>query len=172
VVLLAFVLFLKMIAPVLAEAVPKVRVEAADNDRDVPVATPMAGVTSVGVLANTKAPVPVSSEITPRSSAEVVAANTDNLSDVVVSVPVVGSVSEVAPVVVKVSELAPDVIRELPSARVSVAVVAGCVTVTLPTFVIDPWSVESVTYPEAAEPEGLVSTSKMSVRAREVTAVN
>ena len=36
---------------------------------------PRIGVTKVGVLANTNAPVPVSSEITPASSADVVAAN-------------------------------------------------------------------------------------------------
>jgi hypothetical protein len=39
----------------------------------VAVATPSVGVTRVGDVANTKEPVPVSSEITPRSSAEVVA---------------------------------------------------------------------------------------------------
>jgi hypothetical protein len=36
----------------------------------VAVAAPSTGVTRVGVLANTKAPVPVSSEITPASSEE------------------------------------------------------------------------------------------------------
>src|SRR3989344_1014165 len=41
----------------------------------VAVATPKTGVTKVGVSAKTKAPDPVSSEITPSSSAEVVAAN-------------------------------------------------------------------------------------------------
>jgi len=46
----------------------------------VAVAAPRTGVTRVGVLANTRAPVPVSSEITPASSAEVVAANTLSLS--------------------------------------------------------------------------------------------
>jgi hypothetical protein len=38
------------------------------------VGVPSAGVTKVGDVANTKEPVPVSSEITPRSSADVVAA--------------------------------------------------------------------------------------------------
>jgi hypothetical protein len=41
---------------------------------DVADATPSTGVTSVGEVANTRAPLPVSSEITPASSAEVVAA--------------------------------------------------------------------------------------------------
>ncbi len=40
-----------------------------------PVAVPMLGVVKTGELAKTKAPLPVSSEITPASSAEVVAAN-------------------------------------------------------------------------------------------------
>lgn len=61
-------------------AVPAVKPEA------VPVAlvatnaegVPRAGVTSVGELANTSAPLPVSSLITPASCAEVVAANCDN----------------------------------------------------------------------------------------------
>ena len=62
-------------------AVPVATVEVNEPDtlRDVPVAAPMFGVTNVGVLANTKAPEPVSSEITPASSAEVVAANALNL---------------------------------------------------------------------------------------------
>ncbi|UOF80688.1 ribonuclease E [Caudoviricetes sp.] len=47
---------------------------------------PSAGVTKVGLLANTSAPLPVSSEITPASSAEVVAECTDNLSVVTTSV--------------------------------------------------------------------------------------
>ena len=41
---------------------------------------PSAGVTRVGELANTKAPLPVSSEITPANSLDVVAASADNLS--------------------------------------------------------------------------------------------
>jgi hypothetical protein len=41
---------------------------------DVAVATPRTGVVRVGLVPNTKAPEPVSSEITPASSAEVVAA--------------------------------------------------------------------------------------------------
>ena len=44
----------------------------------VAVATPSTGVTSVGVVANTMTPVPVSSEITPFSCNDVVAANCDN----------------------------------------------------------------------------------------------
>ena len=49
----------------------------------VAVATPRTGVTRVGVLAKTKAPVPVSSLTTPANSADVVAANAERLSDVV-----------------------------------------------------------------------------------------
>jgi hypothetical protein len=41
---------------------------------------PMSGVTSVGLFANTSAPLPVSSDITPASSAEVVAAKAESLS--------------------------------------------------------------------------------------------
>ena len=48
---------------------------------EVAVATPNAGVTKVGDSAKTNAPVPVSSEITPANSAEVVEDNADNLSD-------------------------------------------------------------------------------------------
>jgi len=40
---------------------------------------PMFGVTRVGLVANTRAPEPVSSEITPASSAEVVAAKAESL---------------------------------------------------------------------------------------------
>ena len=45
----------------------------------VALATPSVGVTSVGLVANTNAPLPVSSLITPASSLLVVAANTFNL---------------------------------------------------------------------------------------------
>jgi hypothetical protein len=47
---------------------------------------PSAGVTNVGELANTSAPLPVSSEITPANSLDDVAARTDNLSVVTTSV--------------------------------------------------------------------------------------
>ncbi len=53
---------------------------------EVPVAAPMFGVTSVGVLAKTSDPVPVSSEMTPASSEEDVAARADSLSVVTTSV--------------------------------------------------------------------------------------
>ena len=49
---------------------------------------PSAGVTNVGDVANTNEPVPVSSEITPRSSLLVVAANTLSLFAVNATVPV------------------------------------------------------------------------------------
>ena len=48
---------------------------------------PRIGVTSVGVLAKTNAPVPVSSEITPASSLDDVAANALNLLAVKATVP-------------------------------------------------------------------------------------
>jgi len=75
---------------------------------DVHVATPMLGVTSVGDVANTSDPVPVSSEITPRSCADVVAANAPRLLLVDVSVPDVGSVTFVDPVAVSVTGNPPD----------------------------------------------------------------
>ena len=50
--------------------------------KEVPVATPIFGVVSVGLVANTRAPEPVSSEITPANCAEVVAANCANVPDV------------------------------------------------------------------------------------------
>jgi hypothetical protein len=55
---------------------------------------PNAGVTRVGEVANTNAPLPVSSEITPASSKEVVAACTFNLSVVTTRVLLVGIVVE------------------------------------------------------------------------------
>jgi len=47
----------------------------------VAVATPSVGVVNEGDVANTRAPVPVSSDITPASCAEVVAANWANVPD-------------------------------------------------------------------------------------------
>ena len=47
----------------------------AEVAKEVPVAAPRTGVTRVGLVANTRAPLPVSFEITPKSSKEVVAAN-------------------------------------------------------------------------------------------------
>lgn len=97
----------------------------------VAVATPMFGVVSVGLVPNTNAPLPVSSEITPASSDEDVVANADSLFDVVASVPDVGKVMLVAPLDVSVMELAPDVASVEPSAKVKIADVAGAVIVTL-----------------------------------------
>jgi hypothetical protein len=65
------------------------------------------GEDNVGDVPNTKLPEPVSSEITPANSEEEVEAKADSLLLVVVTVPVVGSVSEVAPDVVKEILLAP-----------------------------------------------------------------
>ena len=63
-------------------------VRSPERTKDVPVAAPIFGVTSVGVLAKTSAPVPVSSEIIPASSDEDVAAKTFNLLFVRATVPV------------------------------------------------------------------------------------
>ena len=53
----------------------------------------------VGDVPNTKLPEPVSSEITPANSEDEVAANADNLFDVVATVPVLGNVAvELTPV--------------------------------------------------------------------------
>jgi hypothetical protein len=92
---------------------------------------PKAGVTRVGDVANTKAPLPVSSEITPSNSEEEVAANTLSLLPVVVKVPAVGNVTLVAAVVVSVNPKAPTVVRVEPSANAKVAEVAGAVKATL-----------------------------------------
>jgi hypothetical protein len=92
---------------------------------------PNAGVTRVGDVANTKAPLPVSSEITPASSKEVVAACIDNLLPVVIRIPAVGNVTLEAAVVVSVKPKAPTVVRVDPSASAKVAEVAGAVKATL-----------------------------------------
>ena len=90
-------------------------VRSPERTKDVPVAAPIFGVTSVGVLAKTSAPVPVSSEITPASSDDEVAAKALNLLFVRATVPVasgkvtvrsaVGSVT--VSVVSKASAVAP-----------------------------------------------------------------
>jgi hypothetical protein len=59
---------------------------------DVAVAAPSAGLTKVGEVANTSAPDPVSSLITPASSAEVVAAKAESLSVVTTKVLEAGTV--------------------------------------------------------------------------------
>jgi hypothetical protein len=92
---------------------------------------PNAGVTRTGEVANTKAPLPVSSDITPSNSEDVVAANTLSLLPVVVKVPAVGNVTLVAAVVVSVKLLAPEVAKVEPSAKVKVAAEAGAVNATL-----------------------------------------
>jgi len=92
---------------------------------------PKAGVTRVGEVANTKAPLPVSSDITPSNSEDVVAANTLSLLPVVVKVPAVGKVTLEAAVVVSVKPKPPTVVRVDPSASAKVAAVAGAVNATL-----------------------------------------
>src|SRR3990167_7742102 len=101
----------------------------AEVAREVPVAAPRTGVTRVGVSAKTKAPDPVSSEITPSSSAEVVAAKTDNLLLVYVTVPPAPKATDELSVPVKVKVL--EAVKVLPSAIVKVAEVAGAVRVSL-----------------------------------------
>jgi len=98
---------------------------------------PKAGVTRVGDVANTKRPLPVSSDITPANSAEEVAACTDNLLPEVISVPAVGNVTLVAAVVVSVKLKAPEVANVDVSANVRVADVAGAVKATLLTLVAE-----------------------------------
>ena len=66
--------------PLSADGVVELRAVILLND--VPVAAPIFGVVIVGELANTNAPEPVSSEITPASCAEVVAANWASVPDV------------------------------------------------------------------------------------------
>jgi hypothetical protein len=95
------------------------------------VGVPNNGVVRVGDVANTKSPVPVSSDITPSNSEEEVAANTLSLLPVVVKVPAVGNVTFVAAVVVRVKLFAPAVAKVELSANVKVAAVAGAVKATL-----------------------------------------
>lgn len=71
------------------------------------VGVPRMGVVSVGEVAKTKRPEPVSSEITPASSEDDVAANAESLFEVVANVPLVGRVTLVVPVTVKVVPNAP-----------------------------------------------------------------
>ena len=81
----------------------------------VAVAAPNTGVTSVGEVPNTKAPVPVSSEMTPASSAEVVAASADNLSVVTTRVLDVGIVVELIVKELTFVTVAPEAIDVEPS---------------------------------------------------------
>jgi hypothetical protein len=95
------------------------------------VGVPNNGVVRVGDVANTKRPLPVSSDITPANSEDEVAANTLSLLPVVVNVPAVGNVKLEAEVVVNVKAKAPTVVREELFAKVKVASVAGAVKTTL-----------------------------------------
>lgn len=77
---------------------------------------PIFGVTSVGLVANTSEPVPVSSEITPRSSSDVVAANALSLLPVSAMVPV-ASGSAIVREAVNTSVVSVAVYVPLPPAR-------------------------------------------------------
>jgi hypothetical protein len=101
------------------------------------VGVPSNGVVRVGEVANTKRPVPVSSDITPANSEDEVAANTLSLLPAVVKVPAVGNVTLVAAVVVSVKLLAPEVAKVDPSTKVNVDAVAGAVKTTLFILVAD-----------------------------------
>jgi len=82
---------------------------------DVAVATPSTGVTNVGDVANTNAPVPVSSEITPASSVDVVAARADSLSVVTTKVLDVGMVVELIVKALTLDTVAPELMVVEPS---------------------------------------------------------
>ena len=82
---------------------------------------PRSGVTKAGLLENTKTPVPVSSEITPASSEEDVAANTLNLSVVLATLVIapVDPFTEVTPALVIVTALPEiDVVIPVPPVKV------------------------------------------------------
>jgi len=112
---------------------------------------PNTGVMKVGVLLKTNRPLPLSSDITPANSAEVVAANTLSLLPVVVKVPAVGNVTLVVAVVVKVKLCPPEVAKVELFARVSVAAVAGAVTVILLNFVAKRLSADGTYFNVASE---------------------
>ncbi len=80
---------------------------------DVAEATPKTGVTSVGVSLNTAKPDPDSSLSTPRNSAEVVAANTDNLLATYATVPPVPKATEELSVPVSVRVFATERVLRL-----------------------------------------------------------
>lgn len=99
------------------------------------VGVPSNGVVKVGLVAKTKAPVPVSSEMTPASCADVVAANWLRLPPVYATVPPAPNATEEPSVPVNVSVLL--AVSVFPSAIVSVDPVAGAVNATLLIDVAD-----------------------------------
>jgi hypothetical protein len=126
---------------------------------------PNTGVMKVGVLLKTNRPLPLSSDITPANSAEVVAANTLSLLPVVVKVPAVGNVTLVVAVVVKVKLCPPEVAKVELFARVSVAAVAGAVKATLLILV-------AVATPNTGVTRvGVLANTKAPVPVSSVTAV-
>ena len=126
---------------------------------------PKAGVTRTGDVANTKAPLPVSSDIRVANCKEVVAAKTLRLLPVVVKVPAVGNVTLVVAVVVKVKLCPPEVAKVELFARVSVATVAGAVKATLLILV-------AVATPKTGVTRvGVLANTKAPVPVSSVTAV-
>ena len=83
----------KLVIPVPPLATGRVPVTPVDSGRPVQfdsvplVGVPSIGVTRVGLVANTRLPEPVSSEITPANCADVVAANCPNVPPVTAIVP-------------------------------------------------------------------------------------
>jgi len=116
------------------------RVNAVELAKAPNVAPPSIEVVKVGAVPNTRTPDPVSSEITPASSAEVVAAKADNLLLVVATVPVVGKVNEVFADNVKPKLYAP----------VKVIVFAALLAIPVPPYagvITEPFQVPEETVP-------------------------
>ena len=127
----------------------------------VAVATPILGVVKAGLVAKTKAPLPVSSLITPANWTEVVAEKTDKSLVVKVKVPVLlGTVivrSAVGSVILKVvskslavfpsktSGVGPEIVpvKVMVSVEASPRVVLSC-TMRFPPIVVAPVEVEPV----------------------------
>jgi len=116
------------------------------------VGVPNNGVVRVGEVANTKSPLPVSSEITPANSEEVVDACILSLLPVVIRIPAVGNVTLLTSVVLSVRLKPPTVARVELFANVKVAADAGAVTVTLLKLVALRLSVDGTYFnPESDE---------------------
>lgn len=123
------------------EVVPLIRIDPVAL-----AAVPMAILeANVGAVPNTSFPDPVSSEITPASSADVVAANADNLSAVYATVPPVQNATELESVPVSVSVLL--TVAVFPLATVKVPVL---------DVIVSPLTVVGVMAPNVNEIAGVV----------------